>query len=300
MKIDVVTSWEAVAALEEEWDTLLERTACNRCFSSFAWFHAGAGAATPLVVTARRDGKLAGLLPLVIGEAEAHFVSRLADYNDVIGGEGAGALMQAALDVVPVLALHELREESPLLATGFHDEREPARPVIWTPLANGYDAWLAGRSRAFRKSLFRAERAAASRGLVIRELDALDGETFLTLHDARPGPSVFAGEEHRAFVRRAVPPLIAQRRMRAFGLLDGERVAAIDLCAAGAGTLCTWNTGFLPEYGNVSPGSLLLAFEIRTACAEDLAEFDLGRGDEPYKLSWASERRELRRVRVRR
>ncbi len=242
------------------------------------------------------------LLPLVTRNGEAAFASRLADYNDIIGAADA-ALIEAALEVCPALRLHEIRKDSSLHAAldgRFLIEHEPARPVIWTPLST-YEAWLAARSRAFRKALFRAERAAAARGLAVRELDASevgDGEIFLSLHDAHPRQSCFMLEEHRAFARRVIPPLLERRAMRAFAVLDGDCIVAIDVCTAGARSLCTWNTGYLPDYAEVSPGNLLMAHEIRTACAEGLPEFDLGRGDEPYKLRWASERRRLIRARV--
>jgi CelD/BcsL family acetyltransferase involved in cellulose biosynthesis len=311
VKIDVLTSRAAVAVVEKEWDALLDSTPCNRAFSSSAWFLAATEAAgSPLVVTARRDGRLAALLPLFApnGAREAGFATRLADYNDVILGgattETAREMIEVAFDNHPALLLRELREDAALLAaldSRFHIEHEPACPVLWTSLAGGYEAWLAERSRAFRKSLFRAERAAGAQGLIVRELDPSesgDGEIFLSLHDAHPRESCFAIEEHRAFVRRALSQLLSQRRMRAFGVLDGDRIVAIDLCAAGASSLCTWNGGYLPEYADVSPGNLLLAYEIRTACGEGIAEFDLGRGDENYKSSWATQRRALARLRV--
>lgn len=302
MKIDVLTD---VAPLEPEWDALLAATSCNRAFSSFAWFQAAsAEGGSPLVVTARLQGRLVAILPLFVpdGSSEARFATRLADYNDVIATERVeAALLDAALDVTPSLLLRELRHDSALYGAVSRMpnlEHEPARPVIWTSLTGGWEGWLAERSRAFRKGLFRAQRAAAEGGLVVRELETADD--FLALHDARPRESVFAEEEHRAFIRRALPVLLAQKRMRAFGVLDGDRVVAIDLCAAGAASLCTWNTGFLPGYAGYSPGTLLLAEEIRTACTESIPELDLGRGDEPYKLSWATQRRVLARVRLRR
>jgi CelD/BcsL family acetyltransferase involved in cellulose biosynthesis len=311
VNVDVLTSRHVVAALEAEWDSLLESTTCNRAFSSFAWFEAAcAEGGSPLVVTARRDGRLVAILPLFVpdGSNEACFATRLADYNDIIAAPGdlslARDLLRTALETSPSLHLLELREDS-LLLTAFDGdvsiEHEPARPAIWTPLAGGWVEWLAERSRAFRKSLFRAERAAAARGLVVRELDDSEvgnGEVFLSLHDVRSRESCFTSEEHRSFVRRAVPRLLAQRRMRAFGILDAGRVVAIDLCVTGADSLCTWNTGFTAEYAEYSPGNLLLALEIRAACREGRAEFDLCRGDEAYKASWASRRRDLLRIRV--
>jgi CelD/BcsL family acetyltransferase involved in cellulose biosynthesis len=309
--IDVLSSHHAVAAIETEWDSLLESTRCNRAFSSAAWFQAAtAGGGRPFVMVARLDGRLAAIFPLVeLGDSGAlRFATRLADYNDIIAAPGdlslARDLLRTALEIAPSLHLWELREDSLLLMALGSDaviEHEPARPSIWTPLAGGWAEWAAERSRAFRKSLFRAQRAAAAKGLVVRELDASEvgnGEIFLSLHDVRSRESCFTSEEHRSFVRRAVPRLLAQRRMRAFGILDAGRVVAIDLCVTGADSLCTWNTGFIAEYAEYSPGNLLLALEIRAACREGRAEFDLCRGDEAYKASWANRSRDLRRIRV--
>ena len=311
MIIDILSTHAAVAAIETEWDSLLESTPCNRAFSSSAWFQAAAaGSERPFVVTARRDGRLAAILPLAgAGDSETlRFATQLADYNDIIAAPGdvplARDLLRTALDIAPSLHLWELREDS-LVVKALNGElvveQEASRPAVWTSLAGGWDGWLGGRSHAFRKSLFRAARAAEAQGFVVRELDASEagnGEIFLSLHDARAKESCFASEEHRSFMRRALPRLLAQRRMRAFGLLDAGRIVAIDLCVMGADSLCTWNTGFLSEYARYSPGNLLLAFEIRAACSEGRAEFDLCRGDEAYKAKWAGERRSLLRIRV--
>ncbi len=304
----------AVATLEPEWDALLDTTNCNRAFSSYTWFEAAsAEGASPLVLTARRDGQLAALLPLIVDadSSEPRFASRLADYNDIVVAPGkialARSLVVAALDIAPSLHLRELREDSALLGairdlgSDLRIEREPSRPAVWTPIENGWVHWLSMRSRAFRKNLFRAQRAAAAAGLEVCELDAatINGDAFLALHDQRrPEDSCFAEEQHRAFLCRVLPPLMTQGRMRSFGVLDAGRIVAIDLCVVGANSLCTWNTGFLSQYADYSPGTLLLAAEIASACREGLTEFDLCRGDEEYKRSWASERRELLRLRA--
>lgn len=312
MILDILTTRDAIAALEPEWHALLDTTSCNRAFSSHAWYEAASsGEASPLVLTARRDGRLVALFPLVVDpdSHEPRFASRLADYNDILAAGNdatlARPLLLAALDFAPSLHLREVRADSALL-TAIRDldlriEREPSRPALWTSIDKGWDHWLSQRSRAFRKNLFRAQRAAAAAGLEVRELDAaeIDGEMFLKLHDSRRAEdSCFAEESNRAFLRRVLPRLLRQRRMRAFAVLEAGRIVAVDLCVAGVNSLCTWNTGFLPQYADYSPGTLLLACEIATACEERLAEFDLCRGDEAYKTSWASERRELGRLRV--
>jgi len=49
-----------------------------------------------------------------------------------------------------------------------------------------------------------------------------------------------------------------------------------------------WNTGFDPEFSQVSPGKLLLHYWIKDSFAEGYREFDFMVGEEPYKLQWTS------------
>jgi CelD/BcsL family acetyltransferase involved in cellulose biosynthesis len=56
-------------------------------------------------------------------------------------------------------------------------------------------------------------------------------------------------------------------------------------------TLLAYMMGFDPAYSHVSPGSSLVALSIRTAIETGFAFYDLSRGEETYKKSFASDTR---------
>lgn len=300
----IVTDREEIATLADEWAELLETTRCHRAFSSHAFYMAACTrAGTPMLVTLREGRRLDGVLPLFGAPASraatpAEFPTRMSDYNDAIVRDHnpalAELLLDAALEEAASVTLMQLRPDSALLQA-IRERGEPTIGVGTFATLRTYDHWLSERSRAFRKSLFRAQRAAERAGLIARELTSVPDVvgTFLPLHLARQDKSIFALAPGRAFIDAALDRLFAEGRLRLFGLYDDAALIAIDLCMVGYRALCSWNGGFLPRYESFAPGKLLLAHEIRVACDEGQAEFDLLRGGHAYKAHWASERREL-------
>jgi CelD/BcsL family acetyltransferase involved in cellulose biosynthesis len=299
-----------VSAIAEEWNGLLGRSACNRAFSSPAWFLAACEsdpAVSPRLLTVRRGPDLAGVLPLAVreGSRQATFASGLSDYNDLVVAvddlPAAKALLAFALSEdlgYDSLLLRRLRHDSNLAWAAGSLDLDPRQVCPYAPLSGMSGSWeeyLETRSRNFRDDLRRTERRAARSGAVVGELmpEAFPpGElprAFLRFQGERFGDrSRFVrSPEDRAFVERALPRLFAERRLRAFGLWTGGELVALDLCMVGPRSLCSWNGGFLSTAGALSPVKLLLKAEIETACAEGLEELDLLRGAEPYKARWA-------------
>jgi CelD/BcsL family acetyltransferase involved in cellulose biosynthesis len=76
-----------------------------------------------------------------------------------------------------------------------------------------------------------------------------------------------------------------------FILMGGEPVAY----QAGfqyANRLFAYDTAYDKSHKDVHPGIHLVTQGIRTACGKNLVEYDMMRGDEPYKNRWCSDRRE--------
>lgn len=303
-----MTVCEALTGLDGiavEWEGLLNRSLCNRAFSSPAWFQAACEndpALSPRLLTVRREGELVGVFPLVVreGSRQATFASGLADYNDLVAADlpAAKALLAFARSVdlgYDSLLLRRLRGDSNLARAVGTLDLDPRQVCPYAPLSGSWEAYLAARSRNFRDDLRRTETRAARDGAVARELmpetfppEHLP-EVFLTFQRERFGDrSRFVrAPEDQEFVERALPRLFAERRLRAFGLFMGGELAALDLCMVGPRSLCSWNGGFLASAAPLSPVKLLLKAEIETACAEGLDELDLLRGAEPYKARWA-------------
>ncbi|HEX8068816.1 MAG TPA: GNAT family N-acetyltransferase [Pyrinomonadaceae bacterium] len=320
---EVLTALPAVAALAPEWDALLARSGCNLAFSSAQWFVAAchARAAQPYVLVARRGAALAGLFPLVVTEdgSSIEFPSYLCDYNDIVteaedAGAASGLLAHAAAAARAArskLALTNLRADShclraatELLRTGaITCTQRRGHSCFYLPLATSFGAYLQTRSRTFRKSLGRAQRAAERNNICVRELDAAGcppaqlAEIFLSLNHSRFGhDSNFKSPAAQAFVRELFPGLFVEHRLRAFALLAAEKIIALDICMMGRNSLCTWNGGFDAEAARWSPGRLLIGAGIRRAYELQLAEYDLLRGTHSYKASWALATRVLSRI----
>lgn len=73
-----------------------------------------------------------------------------------------------------------------------------------------------------------------------------------------------------------------------FVLYAGNELAAIDLALRSAGVLHSWFPSYNPSLAPYSPGQILLMETARMAEGLGIRRIDLGKGNEPYKLSFMS------------
>jgi CelD/BcsL family acetyltransferase involved in cellulose biosynthesis len=315
--LDTLADVEEISA---EWDLLLARSPCNRAFSCSRWFLVSCilnESISPHVIVARRGTAIMGVLPLVlINDSKiATFASELSDYNDVVSNENDHSVLVGLLEYAKSLTvsyervvLSRVRRDSNCFRAAEILEREDSnKPVFhatgtcsYVDLSLSYEEYLRTRSKSFRKGLKRAQRNAESSNIAVRELDPTNfpprrlPEEFLSLNLDRWGAkSYYKSGFVESFVLKLLPDLFSQRRMRAFALMKEERLLGLDLCMVGANSLCSWNGGFLSEAARWSPGKLLIDAGIRQAYAGKFEEYDLMRGDEAYKKSWANNAREI-------
>jgi CelD/BcsL family acetyltransferase involved in cellulose biosynthesis len=262
-------------------------------------------------VIARREGEIAGILPLVLAGDVARFADELSDYNDIIALENNHTIVAGLLNYVisrrdgyRTVMLSRLRDDSICLrgARNLRDAGTYQRTgsTQYVRLPASFDEYLSTRSSNFRKSLSRAQRNAAVDNLTICELEPQSfpaervAEVFLSLNVDRWGAeSYYTLPFPQSFVRTLLPHLFAEGRMRVFALTQEDRLLGLDMCMIGANSLCTWNGGFLAGSKQWSPGNLLISAGIKRAFGLNLPEYDLLRGEEAYKKRWSNDSRPL-------
>ena len=321
LRYETVTDLGAAEQILPAWNELLDLSRCNSAFSAPIWFLGACQVQPeflPWLVLAWRGASLAGVLPLAVKleTREGIFPNSMSNYNDIIVADGDVATAGGLLEYVwsqrkqfRRLELKYIRQDSNLAAALRILEGGPEWAACWLSgpeysciaLSATRAEYLATRSHSFRKEASRAMRKAAANGLVMRELTPANfpparlPELFLNLNVSRFGErSAFRRAAHNAsFCTLALPVLFAERRLHAFAISKDERILALDLSFRGERSLCTWNGGYLPEAECWSPGRLLLLAGIERACNLGLEEFDLLRGNQPWKARWGNRTRRL-------
>jgi CelD/BcsL family acetyltransferase involved in cellulose biosynthesis len=306
------TELPLVEELSGQWDQLLQSTACNRAFSSAAWLLSACKtdpSISPFVIAAWRGLQLVGILPLVdiSGAGRAEFVP--SDYNDIIVRSGDNLVVEGmlnyALGLGRTLSLKNLRLDSNCyraVAQARPDLAEKQflidHTCFYIALGSSYHDYLASRSKRTRDDVRRHERKAQQDGLAVVALSPEDfspellPEVFLSLHLARfKEESTLGTPTRQALIRTVFPELFRQGRLKPFTLTVGGKVIAIDICMVGPRGLGTWNGGFLPEAAKYSPGTLILAEQLRQSFALGMEEYDWLRGSDSYKTRWAMDSR---------
>ena len=289
-----------LAAARPVWERLeraTENPFATWMFAEQWWRCVGAGRKLRLSAV-RVDGQVAALLPVY----EAEDTLRLIGHGDA---DLLGPV--CSRDVLPV-ALRALRElaagagqrlVADELPGGSHQMlggevlRRTSSPVLDIG-AGGYEGVLRACSPKHRRAVrTRERRLVRAYDVHIRTADAesltQDLETLFALHRARWGgtTSVFSGP------RRAMHAELALRALERGWLrlrlleLDGRPVAATYGFRVGDAEWF-YQTGRHPAAERWSVGKVLLGASIRLACDEGAARYRLLRGDQPYKLSWAS------------
>jgi CelD/BcsL family acetyltransferase involved in cellulose biosynthesis len=287
-----------------------------------AWWQAFGSGREPMLRIVRLQGRVVGFAPLMRRGADACFLGStdVCDYQDFITGgsaaqgffgtlfagladDGVIVLDLGALraDSRPLAALRAVAEEEGLeVATAAEDVAlEMALPQSWGEYLEG----LGSRHRhELRRKLRRLEHAGAvTFGPVHGETEGGEGmDAFLDLfRRSRGDKRAFMTDRMEVYFRSLARSLNKAGLLElSFLWLGGRPVAAV-FCVAHQGTTYLYNSGYAPEYRDLSVGFLAKALSIRDSIRRGRRRYSFLKGAEPYKHRLGGEEVPLLRVRVR-
>jgi CelD/BcsL family acetyltransferase involved in cellulose biosynthesis len=317
--IAIESSFEDVA---QEWDALADRVSAPPHLRA-AWFrawHAAFGTGSPALVTLRRAGRLAAVLPLERGRGAARAMANYHSPGFAAVAEDAEAVAAVCEGALPAanrsITLKLVDEGGPAAVAAVrsadnHGWRVLREVTQRTPVIHIREPWedyLGGRDRDFRKELRRLGRRLDELGEVSFEItDGRDGledpleEVFRVEGSSwklERNTAIVSQPETRQFYTDVATWASGQGMLRLLILrLDG-RAVAVDFALEAHGVRYMLKGGFDDGLGRVAPGVLLLAAGLEQAFAANLDTVELGGGDDAYKLRWTSELRPRERVQL--
>lgn len=296
--------------LREPWTALIDESAEATPFQTWEWQstwwkHFGRGRRAHIVLV--HDGDtLVGIMPLIRSGLPWRTLRAMgggpSDYLHPISRAGhEDAVASALLDLlqsqegVDLVDLHQIREDRALGKRLPPSGRSIQAMCLVLDLPDTYDAFVGTLSKSLRYDVRRMDKPAfAASGARIRTLaaDELEGglDAFFETHRMRWRkrglPGAFVGRRIQAFHRDWLA-LAGPRGWIWLSVLESQGRTAGTLYAMRLGDTCYfYQAGFDPEFGALSPGTVLVAHTVRLAIEAGLKRFDFLRGDEPYKRRW--------------
>jgi CelD/BcsL family acetyltransferase involved in cellulose biosynthesis len=309
---DEVRIESAIEPVMAEWDALADRVGAPP-FARAAWFAAwrrAFGSGDLELITLRRKGNLAGVLPterrrgVVRGTVNYHSPAFAAVAEDPAAERAMCelALNRASrrLSLAQVPADDGLPAEADAAATaaGCRVLRRVQQRTPVVPVEGEWDSYLGGLSRGFRKELRRFNRRLDEQGQVdfevttgeeglgerLEEVFAVEGTGW----KLEQGTAIISRPETRRFYEEVAAWAAASGFLRLFILRLAGRAIAVDFALESGGVRYLLKGGFDPDYAKAAPGLLLLERGLAHGFAAGLERIELGGGDDSYKLRWTS------------
>jgi CelD/BcsL family acetyltransferase involved in cellulose biosynthesis len=314
-----IVVYESIDELRPEWDRLAARVSAP-LFMRSGWFSAWVAAFEPRgfrVVAARRDGRLAGVMPVVAGRRVlsatnlhtplyAPVAEDLDTLRDLICG--ALTLRHGGLDMnyVPragatAAVLRDLAGDRGLRSMEIEIARQP-----YVDTSECWSQYLATLPRKHLKEVGRLRRRLGEQGALELSLEETSAEALdegLRIEDsgwkADAGSAILCCPRTELFYRRVADWARQEGWLKlALLRLDG-RAIAFDLCVQAGGAVCALKGGFDPQLRRFGPGTLLTYESLaRAFAAEDIVSYEFLGTDEPYKLVWTQHCRPLARIQL--
>jgi CelD/BcsL family acetyltransferase involved in cellulose biosynthesis len=303
--------------LEEEWAALADRVAAPASLHPGylrAWAEGHSQTGRLIAVTARRDGELAAVLPLV--RSRSGLSARARRYVDEVGvvadgPESAAAAMTGALSLpVAQLVLRPVPEGGPTHRALAAAASQAGHPLMvravetqsFIDFVGDWDDYWASRSHKMRRDYGKRRRRLENLGEV--RVDAYEPAALdAALDDAfRIEASGWKGREGTAIVNR--PEEERFQRLLArwadsrgwfrlwFLRLDGRPIA-FRLGIEAFGTYSSLKIGYLEEFTAHSPGNLLEASVMELLFRSDCRRFEYAGETQERMRRWATGTREL-------
>ncbi len=308
LRVDAITDEAALERFAPEWQALWRRVARATPFQSPHWllpWWRSFGTGAPLLLTARADDNLVGVLPLYrrdeAGSRKLLPIGiSLSDYIDALVDRAFPAAADALLAAVGAIDgwdechLPGLLPGAALLDAaappGVVDSRHQDETCLLVPLPP-----LLPRKK--RQNLRRALRAMQTVGcLNITRAAAAEVpaamDALFRLHQLRwqrrGEAGVCADAAVRRFHRTAAQCLAAAGWLRLHTLRLDETIVAVLYGFAANGIGYAYLCGFDPDCAGLGVGTQLLAHAIDEAAREGMREFHFLRGGEAHKYSWGA------------
>jgi CelD/BcsL family acetyltransferase involved in cellulose biosynthesis len=200
-----------------------------------------------------------------------------------------------------VLSVTQLPGRSRLLAAFRDTRREDVSDAV--PCSRMKAVTMAELPQRIRRNAMYYRNRAQRRGaLELVQADAASWEKIFSelvrLHTSRwrrrGEDGVLVDERVVAWHREAIPQLLDAGLLRLMALRLNEETIAVLYSLVDQvrerRTQYFYITAYSPEYADLRPGTLLIAFAAEHAAREGLTTIDMLRGDESYKQMWHMER----------
>jgi len=216
-------------------------------------------------------------------------------------GDWSGADLRGLPEDNPWLPL--LRDAGAAAGLGIEEIEDQNGVAPFLPLAPTWEAYLEGLPSKLRHEIKRkAKKLQAEAGpftihtateeTLIPLLDR-----FVELHRMSEGPKgVFMQPGMEIFFRRLGEAFLPGGIFKLQFIEVGGELAAGTIGYAFNGTFSLYNSAFDRTWGNLAPGMVLVAEDIRLAIEGGAAIFDLLKGDYAYKYRFGATPRQVRRL----
>jgi CelD/BcsL family acetyltransferase involved in cellulose biosynthesis len=315
---------EEFATMREEWNDLVDRSPNPSVFLRwewhYSWWEAYHLTCETWILRMDMDGVLVGICPLCIRKIAAIRSLELCstsdlrpDRMDIIAIPGFenkvydemiqyclknmqwDRMICKSITSASVLYKASLLNDAPLGALRI--------PADWCPilsLPESYDSMISRFSKKKRYNINRMIRIACNeKGLRFQTTyhsDTLDVllRTLMDLHLRRAAhkniSSSIDTHHFRTFINNFSARASSAGLLHIYTLRDCGQPVAIVYGLAFKKTFYYYQSGFNPEWEHFSVGRVLLALTIQNAIKLGCAAFDFLKGDEQYKLQWASQK----------
>lgn len=326
MKVTIYSDTSAFEAVKaEEWHALLNKSATDVIFLTWEWQATWWKHLQPgeLLLLVYRDtlGELLGIVPLFRTRRTSDVITlsivgceEISDYLDVIVQTQHEQAICSHLisfllaeDAPPwdeirlcnlrrnSTAYRVLAEEATRVGLSVSVSEQDVCPIISLP--KDWNAYLAGldkkRRHEIRRKIRRAENQAHTRWYIAdpssRDLDE-EMEAFITLHRlSDPAKNMFMDDKRPDFFKE-VARCLAKRGWLCLSFLEIDNEKAASLLSFNYNdSFQVYNSGYDPhKHANLSPGIVLLSYNIRHAIELGRSTFDFLRGDEEYKFRFGA------------
>lgn len=320
MKLTVYNQIEAFNELRAEWNGLLGRSHVNHIFSTWewqaAWWYTYQPGELWILACHNDDGLLVGIAPwFILSDPDnGRLVCSIGcvdvtDYLDIIVDKEHTDLVFNCLanhlslfpDKYDMVDLCNIPEISPtstrftntLRQCGFETEliQQEVCPIIYLP--DNWESYLSildkKQRHELRRKLRRAEGAIEEVAwYIVGPAHNLDEELerfFSLMAASQTDKANFLKESRNAAFFRQIARIAYEKGWLQLSFLTvGGKAAAAYLNFDYDGRILVYNSGLLPdEFGYLSPGIVLLAYNIQHAINTRHTVFDFLRGNENYK-----------------